>query len=705
MALGLASCGGDSSPAAHVETPGSGAGPGGPGTPGGVYHTVTFVTYGGGTIPPREVANGTAIGAIQTLTRSGHSFLGWYTNAAFTQPFNPASLITSATTLHARWQYNVSWVATSVGYPNTTSITFEFSGHVSGLTVNDITLEPTNLTGSGYPLVYKGALTQTAPNEWSLAVDVAPGLVLVSIDRPGVSAAVQQLGVIYESNHGIRFVRITFDTAGGDPLPPMDILAFTHRGWDLPQLATLPTPTRGEYTFIGWCFSPEIPPGHNVNEDMTATASWIWIQSNFTVSFDMQGATSAQIEPQTVLRGTTATRPPNPTRTGFTFVGWSWSATGVALFHFEWDTITEDTTLHARWGLANWTAVQAGTGVGQSTFASNQAINDIAYSSGTFIAVGAGGRMARSTDGGQNWTPIDPGTGAGQSTFASNQAINDIAYGSGTFIAVGSGGRMARSTDGGRNWMPIESGQGAGQSTFESNHWLHGIAYGSGTFIAVGSGGRMARSTDGGRNWMPISAGTGGTHGTPGVGMIGGTGFANWMHILSIAYGGGQFIATGQDFGRTSVSTNGGQTWSPGTHQAFTLAFMDLLNIPAINAIAHGGNTFIAGALGRLARRPADGGAWVAIFAGVGAGTSRLAGAINAIAYGNGSFVAGDATGQMSYSRDNGVTWTPIGNAPGLLTLERSTFARNQAINGIAHGSGRFIAVGANGKMSIGVQD
>ena len=140
--------------------------------------------------------------------------------------------------------------------------------------------------------------------------------------------------------------------------------------------------------------------------------------------------------------------------------------------------------------------------------------------------------------------------------------------------------------------------------------------------------------------------------------------------------------------------SNGGQTWSSSNVQAFTLGFMDMHNVLPINAIAHGGNTFIAGASSIIARRAAAS----------GAGNSQLGGAINAIAYGNGNFVAGAANGVMSYSRDNGATWTQIGSAAAN-SLDRSTFAFNQAIHGIAHGSGRFIAVGANGKMSIGVHD
>jgi uncharacterized repeat protein (TIGR02543 family) len=613
------------------------------------------------------------------VTRGGHTFAGWYTDAAFSSPFNPASTITGALTLHARW--NLIWVATSVGYPNTTSITFQFSGPVSGLTVSDITLEP-SATGIAPNFLEKGELTQVAPNEWSLAISNGGGLVLASIDKPGISTAVQQLGTICESVDFFNFVRITFNTAGGDPLPPMDIDDL----WSVFTLETndlLPTLTRAGYVFDGWDW-PTLPnTWTRIHEDTTAVA--VWVPQFLTVSFDMQGATSAQASPQTVEHGSFAAAPPNPTRTGLIFAGWSLGTTGTFVFDFETQTITGHTTLFARWRLANWTAVQAGTGVGQSTFASNQAINDIAYGSGTFIAVGAGGRMARSTNGGQNWTPIDPGTGAGQSTFAANQSIQDIAYGSGTFIAVGSGGRMARSTDGGRNWMPIESGQGAGQSTFAES--FLGIAYGNGTFIATGfEHNRVARSTDGGLNWVPSTTPS---EFYPIVRMIGPMG--------SIAYGNGTFIAGGF-WGSITRSTTSGQTWIN------TLATMNQATTPTgfvsnftIWGIAHGGNTFVAvGDGGRMSRSANGGQSWTGIPL---ANNANIFG----ITYGNGSFVAVGAGGLMSYSLNYGVNWTQIGH--NVNSLERSTFANNQAINGIAHGSGRFIAVGANGKMSIGVQD
>jgi hypothetical protein len=165
------------------------------------------------------------------------------------------------------------------------------------------------------------------------------------------------------------------------------------------------------------------------------------------------------------------------------------------------------------WGSDKFVAVGAGgkmayssngtswTAVADSTF-SAIAINSIAYGSGKFVAVGASGMMAYSSNG-TTWTAISGGTGTttitvpGASTFGAN-AINNVTYGDGMFVAVGASGVMACSEDG-VTWVPISGGAGTatittlGDSTFGANA-INGIIYGADKFVAVGAVGRMAYS-------------------------------------------------------------------------------------------------------------------------------------------------------------------------------------------------------------------
>ena len=101
---------------------------------------------------------------------------------------------------------------------------------------------------------------------------------------------------------------ITFDTAGGSEIAPITQDYGTH--------ITAPAdPTREGYTFIGWDREiPETMPAEN----MTVTAQWEI--DRYTITFDTAGG--SEIAPITQDYGTAITAPADPTREGYTFIGW-----------------------------------------------------------------------------------------------------------------------------------------------------------------------------------------------------------------------------------------------------------------------------------------------------------------------------------------------------------------------------------------------
>ena len=101
---------------------------------------------------------------------------------------------------------------------------------------------------------------------------------------------------------------ITFDTAGGSEIAPIT--------QDYDTAITAPAdPTREGYTFIGW--DMEIPTTMPA-ENMTVTAQWEINQ--YTITFDTAGG--SEIAPITQDYGTAITAPADPTREGYTFIGW-----------------------------------------------------------------------------------------------------------------------------------------------------------------------------------------------------------------------------------------------------------------------------------------------------------------------------------------------------------------------------------------------
>ena len=123
---------------------------------------------------------------------------------------------------------------------------------------------------------------------------------------------------------------ITFDTNGGSEIAPITQDYGT-------AIAAPADPTREGYTFIGW--DREIPatmPAENV----TVTAQWEI--NRYTVTFDTNGG--SEIAPITQDYGTAITAPADPTREGYTFIGWDKAIPATMP--------AENVTVTAQWQLA-----------------------------------------------------------------------------------------------------------------------------------------------------------------------------------------------------------------------------------------------------------------------------------------------------------------------------------------------------------------
>ena len=120
---------------------------------------------------------------------------------------------------------------------------------------------------------------------------------------------------------------ITFDTAGGSEIAPIT--------QDYGTVITAPeAPEREGYTFIGW---DKAIPTTMPAENMTVTAQWEINQ--YTITFDTNGG--SEIAPITQEYGTHITAPADPTREGYTFIGWD--------TEIPTTMPAENITLKARW--------------------------------------------------------------------------------------------------------------------------------------------------------------------------------------------------------------------------------------------------------------------------------------------------------------------------------------------------------------------
>ena len=126
---------------------------------------------------------------------------------------------------------------------------------------------------------------------------------------------------------------ITFDTTGGSEIAPITQDYGT-------QITTPEAPTREGYTFIGW--DTEIPTTMPA-ENMTVTAQWEINQ--YTITFDTAGG--SEIASITQDYGTAITAPADPTREGYTFIGWDREIPETMP--------AENITLKARWEINQYT--------------------------------------------------------------------------------------------------------------------------------------------------------------------------------------------------------------------------------------------------------------------------------------------------------------------------------------------------------------
>jgi len=241
------------------------------------------------------------------------------------------------------------------------------------------------------------------------------------------------------------------------------------------------------------------------------------------------------------------------------------------------------------YGIPSSTPTPPPTGGGWSMQSSGTTANlyDVAFSGATHgWAVGHGGAILATTDGGSTWSAQSSGTTASLMAVA----FSDATHG----WAVGYGGAILTTTNGGATWSAQSSG---------SSHNLFGVAFPDATHgWAVGSlkddatstySSVILATTDGGATWIAQSSWSGA--------FLLGVAFPDATHGWAVGDG-GAILAT----------TDGGATWSaqssPTTAHLKYVAFSDATHgwavgwYGAIVATTNGGATWSAQSSGTTVR-------------------------------------------------------------------------------------------------------
>ena len=195
-----------------------------------------------------------------------------------------ASVPADVTTLTVQWTAPTYTVTLNVGDGTINS------GNVTGYTYGTGATLPTDVTRTGY--TFKGWYD----NE---ALAGSP-VTAISNTETGNKE--------YWAKWEINQYTITFDTVGGSTVASITQDYGT-------AIAAPANPTREGYSFIGW--DKEIPSTMPA-ENMIITAKWKVNQ--YTITFDSNGG--SEIAPITQDYGMAITAPADPTREGYTFIGW-----------------------------------------------------------------------------------------------------------------------------------------------------------------------------------------------------------------------------------------------------------------------------------------------------------------------------------------------------------------------------------------------
>ena len=224
---------------------------------------VTEYTYGVGAILPTDV------------TRTGYTFKGWYYNENLTG--SPVTAIGDTET--GNKEYWAKWEI------NQYTVTVKPENGEADITITQ---------DYGTPI--------TAP-----ADPTREGYTFIGWDK-AIPATMPAENMTITAKWKVNSYTITFDTAGGSEIAPITQDYGT-------AIAAPADPTREGYTFIGWDMEiPTTMPAENI----TVTAKWK--VNSYTITFDTAGG--SEIAPITQDYGTAIAAPADPTREGYTFIGW-----------------------------------------------------------------------------------------------------------------------------------------------------------------------------------------------------------------------------------------------------------------------------------------------------------------------------------------------------------------------------------------------
>lgn len=284
--------------------------------------TLTFNSNGGSNVLPITQNYNSEVIEPVAPTKLGYNFVGWYSDSSLQNPITfPYMMPSVNTTLYAKWQINQYTITfESNGGSSVTSITKNY---------NEVIVSPVVPTKIGFAFDgwYLDNITFT--NKYTFSRMSAENIVIYA--------------------KWVEEFTVTFEYNNGDVQTSKTIL-------NNKPIGTLPTPTSLGYTFNGWYLTSDFSDSKVLSTDIVNTHLTLfakWDIKTITLSFNTNGGTSVSSITQNY--NSNVIKPTNPTKTGYSFIGWYSDSSLQNIVNFPYNMPSTNTTVYAKWEINQYT--------------------------------------------------------------------------------------------------------------------------------------------------------------------------------------------------------------------------------------------------------------------------------------------------------------------------------------------------------------
>lgn len=310
-------------------------------------YTATFNGNGGGTPSPSTITKkyNTALGTLPTCTRTGYTFLGWYTASSGGTKISTTTVVTKDITYYAQWSIN-SYTLTfnpNGGTVTPTSKNLEYNSAYGTLPT------PTRASDAQYTYTFAGWYTAATGGTQVTAA---------------TKMAAKDTTVYAHWTSNTRNYTVSYQTTYGTLNRTSQSVAYNSKG---SCTLTMPDNTAEfTYTFVGW-YTAANGGGTKVGSELTletpvikgTVTYYAYVTrstKSYTHTFNANGG--GTVSPATITKAynTALGTLPTVSRTGYTFVGWfDTSAASGGTQATTATKVTGTKTWYARWSINSYT--------------------------------------------------------------------------------------------------------------------------------------------------------------------------------------------------------------------------------------------------------------------------------------------------------------------------------------------------------------